>query len=225
VALAALGLIVFLAVGRFSARSLPVLGLLTIFPFYLYSLKSGQEPMSVPQLDDGLLNYRFGLIVAMPAAILIGYLISRVPGKPSILASIAAILCLATPNGQSFTRHQVVLATEAAQDLYAQRDQIATANFLVQHTSGLILLDIIGNERLDYPVVDRTIYDGSKEWGTNQWAAVLHNPESFGIRVIVMRLPDPSQSEDEVYAALYGSPLIRRYHLVYRSSSYLVYES
>jgi hypothetical protein len=223
VALAAIGLIVFLRTERFSARSLPVLGLLTIVPFFLYSLKAGAEPISVPQPDGFLLNYRFGLIVAMPAAILIGYLLSRLPGKALLPASAACILGLALLSGQSFARHQVVLATEAAQDLYVQRDQVATGIFLVQRTSGLILLDIVQNERVDFDVVDRTVYDGTKESGHNQWHAVLQNPEAFGIRVIVMRLPSPSEPVDAVYAALHNSPLLHPYHLVYRSPSYSIY--
>jgi hypothetical protein len=223
VALAAIGLIVFLRTERFSARSLPVLGLLTIIPFYLYSLKGGAEPISVPQSYGFLLNYRFGLIVAMPAAILIGYLLSRLPDKALLPASAACVVGLALLSGLSFARHQVVLATEAAQDLYVQHDQVVAGNFLVQDTSGLILLDIVQNERVDFDVVDRTVYDGTKESGHNQWHAVLQNPEAFGIRVIVMRLPSPSEPVDAVYAALHNSPLLHHYHLVYHSSSYLIY--
>jgi hypothetical protein len=82
----------------------------------------------VPQPDGFLLNYRFGLIVTMPAAILIGYLLSRLPGKATLGASAACVLVLAL-------------------------------------LSGLILLDIVQNERVDFDVVDRTIYDGTKESG------------------------------------------------------------
>ena len=116
-ALAGVGLIVFLIAERFSARSLPVLGLLTIIPFFLYSLEAGYEPISLPQ-QGSLLNYRFGLVVAIPAAILIG-----LPGQLQLLGkavmpvALTAILALATLSGLSFERHQVVLATEAAQDL------------------------------------------------------------------------------------------------------------
>jgi hypothetical protein len=90
--------------------------------------------------------------------------------------------------GQSFGRHQVVLATEAAQDLSAQQAQIQAGTFLVRHTTGLILLDIVQNERVGFDVVDRTIYDGTREAGTNRWAAVLRNPQACGIRVIETRL-------------------------------------
>ena len=219
---AALGLVVFLAAERFSARSVPVLGLLTIVPFFVWTLEAAKEPMSMPQ-QSGLLNYRFGLVVVIPAAILIGYLTARLPGRVVLPAALAGILALTAISGQSFGRHQVVLATEAGQDLWAQRAQIQAGNFLVQHTTGLILLDIVGNERVGFDVADRTIYDGTRESGRNRWAAVLTNPQAYGIRVIVMRLSDPVLPADVVYFALHDSPRLRSYRLIYHSPSYLIY--
>jgi hypothetical protein len=93
----------------------------------------------------------------------------------------------------------------------------------VQHSTGLILMDIVQNERVGFDVVDRTIYDGTREAGTNQWAAVLRNPQAYGIRVIVMRLPNPADPVDVVYFAWYDSPRLRFYRLIYRSPSYLIY--
>ena len=222
IAAAAVGLIVFLAAERFSARSVPVFGLLTIVPFFLWTLEAGKEPMSMPQ-QSGLLNYRFGLVVAIPAAILIGYLCTRLPRAVALPAALISILALAALSGQSFERHQVVLATEAAQDLSAQAAQIDAGNFLVQHTAGLVLLDIVQNERVGFDVVDRTVYVGTKEFGTNQWAAVLSRPQAYDIRVIVMRLPNPADPVDAVYFALHNSPRLRSYRLIYHSPSYLIY--
>lgn len=220
--LAAVGLIVFLLAERFAARSLPVLGLLTIVPFFLYSLEAGAEPISLP-VQGSLLNYRFGLIIMVLAAVLIGYLISKIPGRAVILAALAVIIGAGALSARSLTRHQVVLATEAAQDLWAQRGQAAADSFLTQHTTGLILIDIVQNERVDFDVVDRTIYDGSKESGSNQWGAVLRDPAAYRVRVIVMRLPSPSEPPDSVYGALHQSSRLKPYRLVYRSATYLIY--
>src|SRR5260370_41160410 len=88
-ALAGVGLIVFLIAERFSAKSRPVLGLLTIIPFFLYSLEAGYEPISLPQ--QGILrNYRVGLVVAVPAAILIGYLGSKFPATAVMPSTLTA---------------------------------------------------------------------------------------------------------------------------------------
>jgi hypothetical protein len=236
VALAVIGLALFLLRERFSARSIPLLGLLTLIPFYVYSLKKGAEPISIPQTMGFLLNYRFGLVIAMPAAVLVGYLLSQVPDRvspapgrlgkvPAVLpAALATIVGLTALSAVSFAQHHVVLPTEAAQDLYTSRNQISAGNFLQQHTSGLVLIDIVQNERVDFDAVDRSVYDGTKEDGHNQWHAVLDNPKAFGIKVIVMRLPNPAEPEDSVYGALYDSPLLRPYHLVYLSKNYLIYE-
>jgi hypothetical protein len=220
---AALGLVVFLAAERFSARSIPVCGLLAVLPFYLYALESGQVPMSMPG-QSGLLNYRFGLVAAIPAAILIGCLLARLARSVVPVAAMATALGLAAISAASFASHQVVLATEAAQDLSAQAGQIAAGNFLAGHTTGLILIDIIQNERVGFTVVDRTIYVGTKEAGRNQWPAVLADPRAYAVRVIVMRLPSPAEPADAVYAALHDSPRLSPYHVVYRSQSYLIYE-
>lgn len=222
IAVAALGLVVFLAAERLSARSVPVLGLLCIVPFYLWTLEAGLEPMNMPQ-QSGLLNYRFGLVLVIPAAILIGYLATRLSGSAVLPVALASIVALAVMSGQSFGRHQVVLATEAAQDLAAQQGQIQAGNFLMQHTTGLILLDILRNERVGFDVVDRTVYEGTEEGGTDRWTAALRNPQASGIRVIVMRLPSPAESADGVYFALHDSPALRSYRLTFRSPSYVIY--
>jgi hypothetical protein len=221
--LAAAGFVVFVVTERFSARSVPVLGLLTILPFFVYSLEAGDEPISVPQPSGILLNYRFGLIAAIPAAILVGYLISRLPRAAVLPAALAVVLGVSALSAQAFERHQVVLATEAGQDLWEQSAQVQAGDFLTDHTSGLVLLDIVQNERVGFDVVDRTIYDGSKESGRNQWRSVLVNPEAFGIKVIVMRLPAPGEPVDAVYAALSSSPRLQPYRLIYSTSAYRIY--
>ncbi len=222
-ALGAAGLVVFLIAERMSARSVPILGLLSIIPFFLVTLENGMEPISVPS-EGGLLNYRFGLIVAIPAALLAGYLLSKIPGPAMIAGSLLVIVGAAGLSGLALRQHQVVLATEASQDLFAQRYQVQAGDFLVSHTSGLVLMDIVQNERADFPVIDRTVYDGTKESGTNQWAAVLRDPPAFHVNVIVMRLPAIGEPPDVVYGALNSSLVLRRhYRLIDRTPAYLIY--
>ena len=223
-ALGVVGLAVFLIAERFSARSLPVLGLLCVIPFYLYTLEAGSEPISMPS-QPGLLNYRFGLVVAIPVAILTGFLLSKIPGRTMIVAALVVVLGLTGLSAQAFREHKVVSVTEASQDLWAQSGQIQAANFLPR-TSGLILMDIVQNERVDFFAIDRTVYDGTKESGRNQWPAVLKDPMAFGIKVIVMRRPAPTFPLDVVYDALHGTKLLQQnYRLAYSSSTYLIYEA
>ena len=60
---------------RTAARSLPVLSLLVIVPFIPASPYTGQRPLHVLQISSDLYNVRFGLIMLVPTAILIGYLV------------------------------------------------------------------------------------------------------------------------------------------------------
>jgi hypothetical protein len=221
IGVAALALIVFMAAERFSARSVPVVGLLAIIPFFLVSLELGAEPMTLPQ-QGGLLNYRFGLVVLIPAAILIGFLVGKLPALAVLPASVVAVIAMGVISGAAFARHQVVLATEAAQDLAAQRFQIGAGDYLVEHTSGLILMNNVQNERVGFDVVDRAVYDGTRESGRNQWTTVLTKPVAFGIRVIVMRLPS-NVAPPDVVTTLHNSAVLKPFRLVYRNPAYLIY--
>jgi hypothetical protein len=129
-----------------------------------------------------LLNYRFGLVVVIPVAILIGYLTARLPGpvvRPAVLAS---LLALAVISGLSLGRNQVVLATEAAQDLSAQQQQIQAGNFLVQHTTGLILMDNVQNERVGFDVetVRSTTVPGKRGQISGRPCSGTRKPTAFG---------------------------------------------
>ncbi|HEV2639773.1 MAG TPA: hypothetical protein VGX23_31870 [Actinocrinis sp.] len=223
IAAAVLGLIVFLAKERFSARSLPVLALITLLPFFVYTLEAGQEPIGLPQVDGGLINYRYGLLAILPAAILIGYLLSRIPKPATTPVALVTLLVLGS-NGFAFARHQVVLATEARSDQQARELQIQAGDFLENHTTGLILLDIVQNERVGFDVVDRTIYDGTKGPDGNEWTKALADPPAYHVHVIVMRIPGNGSGVDHVYFALQGSPQLRTYHLVFGNTSYQIYE-
>jgi hypothetical protein len=224
IVLGMLGLVVFLDREQISARSLPVLGLLVIVPFFIVTLKLGTEPMSLPQEGGSLLNYRFGLIVLILVAMLIGYLVSMAAGRISILAAGIVIVGLAGIAVHAQQHRHVVLAVEASQDLAEQHAQVIAGEFLTEHTTGLILMDIALNQAADFDVIDRTIYDGSKEDGRNQWTAVPANPMAFDVRVIVMRRPDAADPPDVVYAALHGSSRLHGYRLAYSNSAYLIYD-
>jgi hypothetical protein len=221
--LGVLGLAVFLDREQMSARSLPVLGTLAIVPFFIGTLQLGTEPMSLPQEGGSLLNYRFGLIVLIAVAIMIGYLVSMAVGRIAILAAAIVIAGLAGISVHALRHHHVALAVEALQDASEQHAQVLAGEFLADHTTGLVLMDIALNQVADFDVIDRTIYDGSEEDQRNQWTAALANPAAFKVNVIVMRWGEPAVSSDVVYETLHRSPRLHAYRLAYRSSAYLIY--
>jgi Dolichyl-phosphate-mannose-protein mannosyltransferase len=219
--LAALALVVFFVRERLSAKSLPVIALIMVIPFFLYTLESGQEPIGTPTLNGGLTNFRFGLVVLLPASILIGYLFGSLPRKAVPALSAVAAVAIAGLSGSSFARHQIVLETEAGENQAAQTLPIATGRYLQQHTQGAVLIDMVRNELVGFPVLDRTVYSGTRDARGNVWNRSLKDPERTGIDVIVMR--SMPTDEDAVYKALHDTPQLKPYREAYHNADYTVY--
>jgi hypothetical protein len=218
---ATLGLVVFLWRERFGAKSLPVLALITVLPFYVFSLEAGEEPISVPEINGDLFNLRFGLIALLPAAILIGYLVGTVPRGFNTPACIASLLVLATLTAVTVGKHRIVIEAEDEQIVVTQQLPAETGAYLAAHTKGPILLDTINNERVAFPVLDRTMYEGTSGRHGNVWAGALADPAGLGVDVVVMRTTPTDR--DKVYLALHGTPKLKAYKLAYHNAAYEIY--
>ncbi|BCY15625.1 hypothetical protein L3i22_107130 [Actinoplanes sp. L3-i22] len=221
--LAVLGLIVFLAAERLSARSLPIFALGSVMPFFCYTIFRGQAPIGLPPINNYLLNLRFALVAALPAAVLIGYLLSRLPRKTVIAASVLVICTVVGLSAVTIKNGNLVSVHEVDEDLAAQQDQVRTADFLKDHTTGPIMMTLTGNERAAFPVLDRVIYDGTKVGRRNIWKDALKSPESVGAQVVLMR-GSGARGADDVFTALYNKPTMSGYRLVHEGDGYLVYQ-
>ncbi|WP_194904606.1 ArnT family glycosyltransferase [Catenulispora rubra] len=221
VAIAALG--AFLLHERLSARSLPITGLLLLPAFHIASIERGQFPIGVPQINGDLDNLRFGLAPILPAALLIGCLAARWPRRwPALPVTVTAVVLIAALSTTTFARNEVVIAAEARNANTYLELQAQTADVLVHQTGGPILMNGYGNEKVLFPVLQRTIYEGSKTKTTNLWLNDLKDPAENGIQVVVMRFTGPTP--DDVYHALYKSPILAdRYRLSFQNGQYLVY--
>ena len=225
----AAGLVLLLCRERFSARSLPLLCVVMLLPFHLYSIESGQFPFGVPDINNDLDNLRFGLPPILPAALLIGYLLSQFPSKgrlrlpgwiPATVAA-GATVALAAMGVVSTVHRQVAIAAEATNDLGYLAYQAQVADELEHHTHGLILMNAYGNEKALFPVLDRVVYEGSKTTHENMWFRSLDAPAANGIQVIVMRFTGPTA--DDVFLRLHGSPVLKDYRLLLQNGQYMVY--
>ena len=225
----AAGLVLLLVRERLSARSLPLLCLVMLLPFHLYSIESGQFPFGVPDINNDLDNLRFGLPPIVPAALFIGYLLSqfpsggrlRLPGWIPATAAAAATVALAAMGAVATAHRQVAIAAEATNDLGYLSYQAQVADELEHHTHGLILMNAYGNEKALFPVLDRVVYEGSKSTRENMWFRSLDAPAATGIQVIVMRFTGPTV--DDVFLRLHGSPVLKDYRLLLQNGQYLVY--
>ncbi|AEV89237.1 hypothetical protein ACWT_8228 [Actinoplanes sp. SE50] len=221
--LAVAGLVAFLLGERLSARSLPVFALGSVMPFFLYTIYRGQAPIGMPPVNEYVLNARFGLIAALPAAVLAGYLIARLPGRTALAASILVIAALGGLTTVTFRQDALVSVREVTDDLSSQQDQVRVAAFLAGHTSGPIMLDLVGNERAAFPVLDRVIYDGTKVGRRNVWREALTSPRSVGAEVVLMR-GSGARGRDAVYNALHDASAMQGYRAVYEADGYTVYQ-
>jgi hypothetical protein len=221
--IAALGLLVFLLLERFSARSLPILALAAIIPFYIATIENGQEPIGIPPVNPTLLNVRFGLVAALPAVVFIGYLLARLPRRLVAVTSILVALGLTAVFANAFRAHSVVTAQEAVEDFAEQDVQAQTADFLRTRTTGPILINLPHNERVAFPVLDRVIYEGTKSGRTNIWSTALRDPRAAGARIVLMRIAAARYGADDVYTALHDTA-VSSYRLIYKNSDYFVYQ-
>ena len=228
--LAVAGLVCFIArewrTMRGVARSLPVLSLLVIVPFYIASLYTGQRPLDVLQLDPDLYNVRFGLIMLVPTAILVGYLVGTLQRvRPAMYVAGGLVLILAAGLGASQIRqHNVVTFTAARETLTSMPvlKQDPVVAFLKTHyTGGRVLMESFGNESIAFQLPsNQLVYEGSY----HQWLPALRDPAASHIEWIADRCGD-DPAPDKVCTSL-GNAQLSPYARVYVSpgGDYRVYK-
>jgi hypothetical protein len=222
--LAAAGLVCLIArewrTKRTAARSLPVLSLLVIVPFFVVSLYAGQRPLHVLQISNDLYNVRFGLIMLVPTAILIGYLVGTLQRfRPTMYVAGGLVLALAVGLGGSLIRHDNVITYTAARDTLSSTTVVeqepVVAYLKTHHTGGLVLMESFGNENIAFQIPsDQLIYEGSYR----QWLPSLRNPSGNNIEWIIARCGN-SPYPDKVCLAL-GQAQLRHYSLVYTTADH-----
>ncbi len=224
--LAAAGLLVYLVRTRLRPFSVPVLTLTILAVFYVYALYSGQRPLDVLQVQGNLYNVRFGILMVLPIAVFIGYLSSELAAikwrwlrtagfAGSGLAGIALALLVVHGGIDTFTEAKNFRASPI------QKAESAAGAWLRSHyTGGKVLMESFGNETATYSSrlpLGNVIYEGS----FRQWQPSLADPRGHGIRWIFMR--DIPGNQDEVYTAVYGTPKLAGYRLVYDRAGERIY--
>ncbi len=207
------------------ARSLPVLSLLVIVPFFVVSLYSGQRPLHVLQISNDLYNVRFGLIMLVPAAIGAGYLVGTLQRvRPAMYVAGALVLALAAGLGAGLVRADGVITYTAARETLTSTTVVAqdpvVAYLKTRYAGGLVLMESFGNENIAFQIPsNQLIYEGSYR----QWLPSLRNPAANHIEWIVARCGN-SPYPDKVCLTL-GPAQLRSYSLVYTTADhdYLVY--
>ena len=222
--LAAAGLVCLIArewrTKRTAARSLPVLSLLVIVPFFIVSLYAGQRPLHVLQVSNDLYNVRFGLIMLVPTAIGIGYLVGTLQRfRLAMYVAGSLVLVLAAGLGASLLRHDNVITYTAARETLTSatvvKQEPVVAFLKTHYTGGLVLMESFGNENIVFQLPsDQLVYEGSYR----QWLPSLQNPPGHHIDWIIARCGD-SPYPDKVCLAL-GPAQLSHYTLVFTTADH-----
>jgi putative flippase GtrA len=222
-AIAAVGLVVFFLIEwrtkLGAVRSLPVLSLLIIFPFFVISLHNGQRPIDVPQVQNLFYNVRFGLMMLMPTAVFVGYLpaaIARVLRSKSAMYIVGSSLVALTLllNYALVSGHAVATYSEAKQLRHSARlaDQDEVVNFLKHnYSTGRMLMESFGNDFMAFAVPsNQLVYEGSYR----QWFPALRNPAGNRIQWIIMSC---QENNPDIVCSSLGKPQLMPYILSYRT--------
>ncbi len=247
IGMAIISLIVVALMSR-SLKPLPVLSMIGFIPFFIYSLYAGQRPLHVEQVHGSLYNVRFGLVVVLPVACLIGNFMGVVFDKlrtgtlvspalargegrlPKLSSGYASLLVLGIVTVNLFTLlggpAQVATWREPLADQATSYSQSAAevSDFLAENYSGgLVLMESYGNELvLTDARIDFTshVYEGSNKDAL--WQSSLSDPAANGIQVVVMRRSQ--DGNDLVYNTLSGtSQLNGKYTQVFANTYYEVW--
>lgn len=210
---------VALLVLRRRIDSLPTVGLLGVAPFFVFALVVGQRPLHVTQITGDLYNLRFGLLMAVPAAILVAYLISLLPSRIWVAGFTASTMCALlplVPGGPT----RIVTAQEASEFGFSQTALDASDFLRENYEGGVILVESFGNESILFHAriaLTNNVYEGSYQL----WDPALSNPPGQQIRWIVMR---GGKDPDQAYVELNGSDKLDDYDKVFQNDLYTVYK-
>ncbi|MGH3217975.1 MAG: glycosyltransferase [Streptosporangiaceae bacterium] len=231
-AIAVIGLIIFLTMEwrnrRDFSRSLPVLSLLTIAPFYVYSLYKGQRPLDVPQITHTFYNVRFGLMMLLPTAIFVGYFVAffdRVLRFKSTMYFVGGALFILTMlvTRSLIVDHEIVTYNESVSYLQStgtvEEEQVIA--FLDHgYHGGRVLMESYGNERIAFALPsNELVYEGSYR----QWLPALRDPAGNDIQWIVM---DCRANDQDLVCSALTKQQLASYRIVYSTHDhvYRVYE-
>lgn len=223
---AGVGLLAFLVIERLKSRSLPILSLFVAPPFMVWAIYTGTRPLHVAQVYGDLYNVRFGLIMVLPVAILLGYLVGVV-GRFKVVAvtlALAVLLGTGTLTAQAVQKNNVVTLDEPQEDRPLLQEEIAR-QFKSLYDSGDVLMESFGNEVVGFGSVPSQVhvYEGTNR--NDRWERSLAKPAEMNIKWIVTRcMPDYM---DKVCKQITEHPeVLTGYKRVYQrpDDAYRIYE-
>ncbi|MDB5186600.1 MAG: hypothetical protein JWM07_72 [Candidatus Saccharibacteria bacterium] len=222
------GLVTMAVKEKLAPKVLPILSMTIMFPFFVVALQQGQRPLHVMQITNDLYNVRFGLLMILPAAVAIGYLVALASqNKAMTVAASTLVLFVVT----TITFVSIV----TGDDIVTLREPIAmkqnvntaitqeTSQYLASHyKEGTILMESFGNDTIMFDAqipLRNNVYEGSYRL----WEPALQDPAGHDIQWIVMR-HDGQFEPDRVFTSLSNKPALNSYSVAFKNEGYVIYE-
>lgn len=222
----AAGLLIFLVRTRLRGPALAAMTPLVLLPFFLNFLYSGQRPLHVLEITGVRNNVRFGLVMIIPIAIVVGYLVAEAGRllRGRALWVVTGIALVLTGVAAVDTAHGGIATLEEARffrSLDFEQGNARAASWLRSHYSGgSVLMNNFGNQTVAFDSgvpLGEIVNDGS--YGL--WEPALADPAMHGIEWIYMR--SGAEYPDPVWTELSSSPVLDGYALVYDSDGRRIY--
>lgn len=218
-----IGFIVFLFDKKISQRFFILLILTVPFVFYVATLYLGQSVIFIPDLTPvsypwRLFNVRYGIMMVPFAALMVGYLFSKLKlGARWLLIPLLLLQTFLFGSGVEPT----ITLQDGVSGLSASKSPDAQHWISVHYDKGFILLDdysrTISIIKSGLPIQD-VIYVGNKPY----WQQSLKQPEKYATWIVM-------QKNDSIWNDIYENPqrrgeLFKYFNKVYTSPNILIFK-
>ena len=210
-ALAAVGLIVFVAFYRWQARMLPVYGLLIPFAFYWLTFFLGWDTILLPQLGaNQYWNARFGLQLVPFMAFFVGYLAAW-PGtlwrRIFVALSLGVTVFFAVANS---TVQTPFIRQEPLQDARGVSSKVVADWLVKNYHGGNVLINYLTDAPEMFYMMQR-IPDDSFITDANGWqyTHALQYPQ-LSVTWIVME----NNSSNQIWVTLHNRTVLQKYFVL-----------
>ncbi len=223
VALAVLGIALFLFLEGGKKRYLIPLILITPFIFYVLTLYAGQSIIFTPELTPEsyqwqIFNVRYGLMMVAPIALLSGYLMGK---SKVVIQGVIGLFIIFQVAYYCLPGTRVITYEDGTTGLSASKRPDAEGWLSKNYDRGLILMDDYARTmsiiRSGIPM-QRFIYIGNKPY----WDESLREPEKHARWIII-------QKDDALWREIYDQPekqgrLFKYFEKAYTSPEILVFK-
>ncbi|MFW6110176.1 MAG: ArnT family glycosyltransferase [Patescibacteria group bacterium] len=213
-AMSLLGVIYFAFTNRLKINSLCLLVLFFPFPFFVYSLYSGQVEQKLPGLGNGgMYCIRYGLLMVPAVAIFIAFLLRNRWLQILVVLVLLVNSFFMVRNGNIVTLNESAVTGIGPDGVSKMEGGLWLRE---NYDYGLTLVENKEHEPLVFwssIPIDSFIYEGDRGY----WEEALTDPEKHARWIVMSKWPD---GPDKVWKALHGTDILKgAFDCVYRIST------